>query len=795
MALSPEELQRLIAQQGSTPPATTTPQSTAPATTQTGGVTPGQLYTSPNQPTTSSTGVLPPVTQPTTTSTGVQPPVPQPTTTSTGVQPPVTQPTTSSTGVQSIVQPTTSSTGITLYETPGITPTVPTLTPGAPPTQAPGVPAGAPPIQAPGVPPAPPPAPPAAPLPEPTFGRTTQLSGTALPVTRTVPPPRTFPTAATFEEVLAQLRQERADWDEATDKDDAKARAEWLTVTEGTIANLRTPDEQAVAMGDALLDATEEDLRQIMGRLSWVRETHMGTVLKVDRATKTCRVRIGTDALNPSAVPWERKISYGLIPPTVGKTYPVHFPVVVPRRPATLTAGPQTDPEHLPWLKVPGGKTDWLYYERWTDAFAAGDLWRIPWPLEDDDTPASGEFVQNLRAVPGWTGFPGLGYSRGLVGYNVGARALVAFNVEGFPSTDRKLLILEDWGFGTGTVRTVPVGDVFSPINDPNTPDVAHLPLMGISATTEAVPSGIEFPPTTIKTVSFTIQGSLDGGVTWIPSTVYPAEDGAVIAPDTGLPFLPFSFGQLSSIEFARSSIALAKAPGCVTLADLGPLPAGTLVRPYIILRCVGDPTTYIPHRAVAYSIGVYLPETAETIEVSVGTLPHAQLAANAGLMMPINAHIRQTEEGQWVCYLALTTANVVNQLPFFNDSASYALYRGLGPLDNLTWTALGPSFFDNGNDGPHLKATEYGQWFDPVTPLYPLATSEDGTAIITWTAGYDYDLFPSHKLIYSLDYGDTWTLLPPAWQPTLANDTVFGRPTYIVPIPSDDPRAVPVGG
>lgn len=600
-----------------------------------------------------------------------------------------------------------------------------------------------------------------------------------------------------FLALLEQLRAERDAANDATARTSDQHRAQWLGIIERTLASKRTPDEQGAPYGDALLELTEDDLRLILGRLPWVRETHMGTVLSVNRTTKTCRVRIGPDALNPSVVPWQRPISYGLTPPTVGKTYPVHFPVVLPRTPQTLTAGPQTDPEHLPWLKVPGGKTGWLYYERWTDAFAAGALWRIEWPLEDDDTPASGELVQDLGAIGGWTGFPGLGFNTGLVGYNVGARALVAFNVEGSSHTDaRKILLLDDWGFGTATVRTVPVEWVWSTVSDTTATDINTIPILGYALNTVEVDSGTAFPPTVPYSSTLTLRDSLDGGTTWRDITTYPYQrSDALLDPFSGLPIVPHIFALRTLLEPSGQTIAIAKAPGCEALADVGPLPAGTRLRPFLLVRLTSDELTFAAWPSVSLTIAAYLPDTAAVVELA--TIAPAEAfpalaSRNNQLALPVNAHIRQQDDGTWVVYLALALSAPTDQSPFFNPSVRYALFRGQGPLDALTWVERGTAFDWNATDGIH-QPTTYPEWTAPTDPCLPLVTSEDGLSIVTWSVGYDFANFPDHKLLYSLDAGETWALLPAGWQTSSGNGTPFNRPCALVTIPQDDPRAVPV--
>ncbi len=196
-----------------------------------------------------------------------------------------------------------------------------------------------------------------------------------------------------FQAVLDRLRDESDAANERTSRESNQNRDQWLATTEADLARRRTPDEAGTPAGDTLLAQIEEMVRQELGALPWV-QTAMGKVLSVNRTAGTCRVSVARDALGGGGQ--QQKISYGLTAPTVGNTYPVHFPMVAPRTPQPLTRGPQADPAHLPWLKAFGGQT-WIYYGARIPAGGFG-WYRVPLP------PASGVYADTdalLVAVRG----------------------------------------------------------------------------------------------------------------------------------------------------------------------------------------------------------------------------------------------------------------------------------------------------------------------------------------------------------------------------------------------------------
>lgn len=183
------------------------------------------------------------------------------------------------------------------------------------------------------------------------------------------------PDDTVMADLLDQLRSER-------DTDNAAAIAAALETARqyvvGIVATQQTAEAQQVppaVQAAALVRKVAEGTLRFLGpgRVT-VRQSELGTVLSKDPTTKTCTVRLQTDAIVPPAAPL--RVSYGSGNPVVGKSYPVHVPYILSRDP-NAERGWVPDPSHLPWLIAPGLKR-WLYGK------SRSNLYRWTWPPPTD---------------------------------------------------------------------------------------------------------------------------------------------------------------------------------------------------------------------------------------------------------------------------------------------------------------------------------------------------------------------------------------------------------------------------
>lgn len=572
------------------------------------------------------------------------------------------------------------------------------------------------------------------------------------------PPKAESAEPETKEQTLARLRRERDADNVISLRQSDSNRAQWLARVEAALATLRMPTNRAPAYGAALFNYVAEEFRHLIGHLPWA-TTEMGRVLRVDRADKTCRVRLASDSFRPGSVPNDRRVSYGLVAPTVGKTYPTHFPVRVTRSGQPLRA--EADPEHLPWLKVPGApKVHWLYYEQWDEAHSGGSLWRIPWErVLAGDGPNAGEIIREPNTLH-------------MFGYHVGARAILLSTDpvgEAFP--------VDDWGYG-GQTSTGGPGPLQTTLTEDAAATLAEIPLLSAAEPTIQVPSGIG-DGTEPYASTFIVYTSLDSGGLWTNVASYAAQGSQITGP------VPFQFARLTTLAATPVS-------GYTARADSALGPAGTRLLFYGIARTPDFTTPLSAPPVASYVLVVAFPDTPTVDEV----LPLGSLYALDGTApsLPSAPVVRQTEDGEFVCYVQLGAGSLLPAGVAFNQAPGYAMWRIRGPWGALEWTQIG-TIYHIATPGFQILAGVDTLNTAPLNPMTIRAVSEDGSILIAETSGYDLDLFPDHPLIYSTDYGDSWQAFPPLWQDNLTTGTPFAREVMLVPIPDDDPRAVPVGG
>lgn len=603
------------------------------------------------------------------------------------------------------------------------------------------------------------------------------------------------------EAMLARMRQERDADNAVTLRASDANRATWLAQVEAALARLRTPTEQAKAYGAALFEQMAAYFRELIGHEPWA-YTEMGKVLRVNRPSKTCRVRLGSDDLNPAAVPDERKVSYGFGVPTVGKTYPVHFPTRVTRSGA-LQAEP--DPEHLPWLKAPGGTEHWLYVHQ--NPFNLGfdpnhPIRRVKWPITVESIVE--DVTSLLTFDPVGSGPSNAGHFF-VIGYHTGTRRLYAMNAAWTPYIRRSadapagfqtwLVSIDDWGFGTqgnvDTARHLWIGAVA----DSDDPDPAHVHLGAWEPVpehfahdafselfTDAVPpEGLDVD------TGVRARTSSDNGVTWTTQATWEALH-PVIEGDSGVDLdLPGVWPEVTSPYPAGGIVdggqPVAMTQGFTTLADGVFGPAGALVVPVPAVRLV------LP--AGADSNSSYPP----LYDIQLWAYYDGTWAQVAGITPPARAFgvqalwLRQTDASAFVLY-----ARCVVGAPTLHTGPGFALfeapeqwYRGEGDLTGITWTPIGGVIPTRDPPDPIPPVTV-------STPEQLLAVSTDGLALLAWALGEDDDGY--HHRIASDDGGDTWAEVPDAsGLRGGVNDVAYYDDTILVDIPTDDPRAAPVGG